>query len=1034
MDLARYSIRHPVNVWLLVLTCLVGGLFAYFNMERLENPEFTIKQAIVTTVYPGASAEEVETEVSDALESAVQQMAQLKEVRTKSAAGYSEMRVEIRDSFRSEDIPQIWDELRRKVNDAQGQLPPGAQPSTVNDDFSDVYGIYYALTGDGLSRNELNEVAKDLRRGLITVDGVGQVEIAGAVDEQFVISIPQARLAALRIPPQEVAAALRDANRELYAGGLRSGDLFLRVSPTGAYDSIEAIRQLPVGRGESRVVLGDIATVTREPAERPDQLIRWDGKEAITLGIAGLASVNIVDVGANVDRALKRFKNRIPLGVELHPIYDQPQVVDAAVSGFALNVAESLAIVIATLCLVMGWRAGVIVGAILLLTVGGTLLAMYMLGLELERVSLAALIIAMGMLVDNAVVICDGMQVRLRQGMPALRAASESVRLTQWSLLGATIIGILAFAGIGLSQDATGEFMFSLFMVILISLLLSWVLAVSVVPLFGYHWLASSDQRREQDGEDQGEERVSGQKAAHSPYQGRLYDRFRAIVGWSLAHRRLTVGAAALLTVLCMLGFGFLPQSFFPPSSTPMAFIDIETRQGSDIRATSDAVARVEDYVRKRFPEIQHRVSFVGRGASRFVLTYVPETPDPSYGQVIVLVEKAETLEDILARFNTEAPQRFPDLQLHGERMVFGSNPEARIEARFSGPSAEVLRRLSTQARRIMEADGGLMNVRDDWQREIVLRPQLDLRRMADAGMTRQDVAQALAIATAGVQVSVLHQDDERRPLMLRAPDDERADADELLRRLVWSTGAQRYVPLAQVADGVQAVQQEAVIHRRDRQRTLAVRSEPAVGLQTNEAHMRIKEKIEAIAPPPGYSMQWGGEYEESRNAQTALMSTLALPYLGMLLVTVLLFARVRQPVVIWLVVPMAICGVTVGLAISGQPFGFVALLGLLSLTGLLIKNAIVLVQEIDRQIGEGVPRRTAVVEATISRLVPVSMAAGTTVLGMAPLLFDALFASMAVTIMGGLAFATVLTLVVVPCLYALFFRVRSDEAAEPRV
>ncbi|MBS7455545.1 efflux RND transporter permease subunit [Coralloluteibacterium stylophorae] len=1032
MDIARYSIRHPVNVWLLVLVCLVGGLFAYFNIERLEDPEFTIKEAIVTTIYPGASAEEVETEVSDVLEGAVQQMAQLKEVRTQSMAGYSEMRIEIRDSFRSEDIPQIWDELRRKINDAQGQLPPGAQPSTVNDDFSDVYGIYYALTGDGLTRSELNEVAKDLRRGLITVDGVGQVEIAGAVDEQFVISIPQARLAALRIAPEEIAGAIGDADRELYAGGLRSGDLFLRVSPTGAYDSIEAIRQLPVGRGESRVVLGDIATVSREPVERPNQLIRWDGREAITIGIAGLPSVNIVDVGANVDRALKQFEGRIPLGVELHPIYQQPQVVDEAVSGFALNVGESLAIVIAVLCLVMGWRAGVIIGAILLLTVGGTLLAMYMLGLELERVSLAALIIAMGMLVDNAVVICDGMQVRLRQGMSALRAASESVRLTQWSLLGATIIGILAFAGIGLSQDTTGEFMFSLFMVILISLLLSWVLAVSVVPLFGYRWLVTGDQRREDgDGDGDGEDRDGG---AESPYQGRIYDRFRGIVGRSLAHRGLTVGAAALLTVLCVVGFGFLPQSFFPPSSTPMAFIDVETRQGSDIRATSDALARVEDYVRETFPEIQHRVSFVGQGASRFMLTYAPETPEPSYGQIIVLVEEADVLEDILDRFNTEAPERFPDLQLHGERVVFGSNPEARVEARFSGPSYEELRRLSAQAQRIMKADGGLVNVRDDWrQREIVLRPQLDLRRMADAGMSRQDVAQALAMATAGVQVSVLRDGDEQRPLMLRAPDAERADADELPRRLVWSSGAQRYVPLAQVADGVEAVQQEALIHRRDRERTIAVRGEPAVGLQANEAHRRIKEEIEAMQLPPGYSMQWGGEYEESGDAQSALMSTLALPYLGMLLVTVLLFARVRQPVVIWLVVPMAICGVTIGLAVSGQPFGFVALLGLLSLTGLLLKNAIVLVEEIDRQIDEGVPRHTAVVEATTSRLVPVTMAAGTTVLGMVPLLFDALFASMAVTIMGGLAFATVLTLVVVPCLYALFFRVHGDETAEAR-
>lgn len=1023
MEIARYAIRHPVNVWLLILACLFGGVFAYFNLERLEDPEFTIKEAVVTTIYPGASAEQVELEVSDVLESAVQQLTQLKRVRTTSRPGYSELRVEILERYSSEEIPQIWDELRRKINDTAASLPPGAQAPLVNDDFGDVFGLYYAMTGDGLTRTELHEAAKTLRRGLLPVEGVGKVEIAGAIEARFVVEIPQARLAALRIAPEEIAGALADAETELHAGGLRSEDLYLRVAPGGAFDSLEALRSLPVGRGDARVTLGDIAEVRREFAERPAQIIRHDGRDALTIGIAGLPSVNIVDVGKAVDVALGQLEPSLPLGVELHPIYQQADVVDEAVTGFAINVAMSLAIVIGVLCLVMGWRAGVIIGSVLLLTVGGTLLAMFLLGLQLERVSLAALVIAMGMLVDNAVVICDGMQVRLRQGRSAMRAARESVRLTQWSLLGATIIGILAFAGIGLSQDTTGEFLFSLFSVILISLLLSWVLAITVVPLLGYWWLASKDAR-ERDDED------TGGDAGDSPYQGRFYDRFRGVLDGRLGRAGLTVTLATVLTIGCVIGFGFLPQSFFPPASTPMAFVDINTRQGSDIRATDAAVREVEAYLAEEFPDVRSRVSFVGQGASRFMLTYAPAMPDSAFAQIILLVDDADVLEDMLTRLNREAGGRFPELRVHAARLMFGGASEARVEARFSGPSGDTLREIAARAEAIFRNSAMLENVHHDWgERELVLRPRLDLQRMAEAGLGRQDIAQALTMATEGVPLAVVREGDAQRQVLLRAPDDERPAPEGLLDRLAWSAGASAYVPIGQVADRVDVVQEDAAIQRRDRVRTIAVQAEPVIGVEASDAHAEIREAIESMPLPPGYTLTWGGEFESSGDAQTALMQTLLLPYLGMILVTVLLFARVRQPVVIWLVVPMSICGVTIGLAISGQPFGFVALLGLLSLTGLLLKNAIVLVEEIDRQMAEGGNGRAAIVEATTSRLVPVTMAAGTTVLGMVPLLFDDLFASLAVTIMGGLAFATVLTLVVVPCLYLLIFKVpRGDD------
>lgn len=1023
MDIARYSINNPVNTWLLILICLVGGVFAYLDIERLEDPAFVIKEAVVMTPYPGASAEEVEREVSDVLERAVQQMPQLGEVRTRSMAGLSEMRIEILDTYRGPQIPQIWDELRRRIGDARGDLPPGAYAPIVNDNFGDVFGIYYAITGDGLTRTELYEAAKALHRGLRPVEGVGQIEIAGMVQEQFLVEIPQASLEARRIAPEEIALALDDAQSELHAGGVPGDGLFLRISPSGAFDSLESLRALAVGSGDARVRLGDIADIRRVFEERPSHTVFHDGREAVTIGIAGLPSVNIVEVGANVDAALERLMAQMPIGIELHPIYDQPQVVDDEVGSFVFNLFLSLAIVIAVLCVVMGVRAGLVIGAIVLLSVGGTLVVMNLLGLELERVSLAALIIAMGMLVDNALVICDGIQVRMKQGRSAMVAASRSVQATRWALLGATVIGILAFAGIGLSQDSTGEFMFSLFVVIAVSLLLSWILAVTVLPMLAYRYLATDEERARDD--DAGDESDGG-----SVFQGKLFQRFRRVMDWTLDRARLTVAVAAAITLACAVGFGFLPQSFFPPASTPIGFVDINTRAGSDVRATSEAAREVDAYIRETF-DVAGTLTLVGQGATRFILTYGPAMPDAAYAQVMVMVDDADDLDAILSQINREAAERFPDLEVHGERLVFGAATEARIEARFSGDSPEVLRGLSARAQAVMRG-GDLLNVRDDWrQRELLLRPRLDPARMAEAGVTRQDVAQALMTATDGIQLAVFRDEDELRPVLLRVPESERVDAGGLLDRAIWASLSQRYVRLSDVADGVEAVQVEANIQRRDRQRVISVRGEPHIGEEASMARQRIVDGIEAIELPPGYTLAWGGEHEESSDAQGALFGTLLMPYLAMILITVLMFARVRQPLLIWALVPMSICGVTVGLAISGFPFGFVALLGLISLTGLLLKNAIVLVEEIDRQIAEGVPRRTAIVEGTTSRLSPVVLLCATTLAGMVPLLPDPLFGSMAVSIMGGLLFATVLTLLVLPALYALFFKIGADETVE---
>lgn len=1032
MDFARYAIGKPVNTWVLVLICLVGGIIAFLEIGRLEDPEFTIKEAIVNVQYPGATALDVEQEITEPLESAIQQMSQIKEIRSRSMPGAAEIRVVIQDSYQGEALAQVWNELRNKVADAQGDLPPNVDPPMVNDDFGDVFGIFYALTGDGLTLKELHELSKELRRELLTAEGVAKVEITGQQEERILIEVDQTRLAALRLSPEEIIAALDDADAVVDAGGVRTNALFLTIRPTGSFDSLDALRALPVGQGSQNVTLGDIAQVRRDYAERPVQIIRHNGQPALTLGVSGISGSNIVEVGRAVEARLESIQHRIPLGAELHPLYEQHEVVNESVNSFALNVFLSVAIVVIVLCLAMGLRAGTIIGAVLFLTVLGTLLLMWLWGIELERISLGALIIAMGMLVDNAVVVCDGMLIQQRRGLKLLAAAQKTLQQTQWPLLGATIIGILAFAGIGLSQDVTGEFLFSLFFVIAVSLLLSWLLALLVVPLFGHYLLRSSEERKAEDNDEVAAEAETETAASDddSLYRGGAYDYFRGSVTRVLSRPVLTVGVLALLTVASVFGFSRVQQSFFPASSTPLFYVNLFLQQGTDIRTTSQAAEEVEEYL-AGLEGVTDVSTYIGAGASRFMLTYMPEQPNSSLMHFLVRTDEADVIDALVREINQTLPERYPAADVSAARFLFGPNAEAKLEARISGPDLDTLRELSNEGQRRLREEGEVFNVRDDWRQPVLaLRPILALDRLADAGLTQQAVARSLAAASEGTQVSVFRERDELIPILLRATEEDRVSADTLLQRLIWSPANNDYVPLEQVADGVEFTSENTMIRRYDRARTIAIRAEPRDGENTNEAHQRIRPLIESMELPPNYRLEWGGDFEQSSDAQEALASTLAAPYLAMMLVTVLLFARVRQPLIIWAVVPMAICGVTFALLVTGKPFDFMALLGLLSLTGMLIKNAVVLVDEIDRQIADDVPRLTAIIEASTSRLRPVVMAAGTTVAGMVPLLFDPFFANMAVTIMGGLAFATLLTLLAVPCLYALFMRVKQEEVA----
>ncbi|MZR63289.1 efflux RND transporter permease subunit [Alcanivorax sp. DP30] len=1021
MNIAEYSIRHKVVSWLFTLILLVGGAVSFTRLGQLEDPEFTLKIAMVITQYPGASPRQVEEEVTLPVEEAIQSLAYVKTVTSISSSGLSQVQVEIKPEYRSGQLKQIWDELRHKMTDLQGQLPPGAGTIQVLDDFGDVYGILLAITGDGYSYQDMQDYADFLRRELVLVKGVGKVVVGGQRQEQVLVEISRTRLASLGISPERIFGLLQTQNTVNPAGKVRVGDEYIRIYPTGEFPTVQAMGNLLISDpgADELVYLRDVATIERGYAEVPGHLYRFNGGPALTLGVSFASGVNVVDVGALVDQRLEELEYQRPVGMDLATVYNQPNEVDKSVSAFMLNLGEAVAIVIAVLLVFMGVRSGLLMGGVLLLTILGTFILMKVMAIDLQRISLGALIIALGMLVDNAIVVTEGILVGMKRGLSKLEAASEIVRQTLWPLLGATVIAIMAFAPIGLSDDSTGEYTNSLFWVLLISLLLSWVTAITLVPFFAALFFSDKD--------------VGGTDGqGDDPYKGRIFVVYRRMLDRAIRHRVLTMSGMAVLMVVALVGFGFVKQAFFPPSNTPMYLVDYWLPQGSDIRATRESVAKLEASLME-MESVTQVTTTIGRGAERFMLPYAPEKSYPSYAQLIVQVSDRERIDTALEETRTLIREQHLQAFAKVKRLMIGPSPAASIEARFSGSDPATLRELGLKAQAIMEADGALESIRHDWrQQEKVIRPQFQEAQARRAGISREDLDNTLALDFSGRTVGLYRDGSKLLPIVARPPDDERLGANNLNDVQVWSPVYATYIPISQVVSGFSTEWENALIMRRDRKRTLTVQAEPDVLGDETADHVlrRIRPQIEALELPPGYALSWGGEYEASRDAQAAVFGSLPLGYLFMFIITMLLFDSLRQPLVIWATVPLAIIGVTLGLLLLNSPFGFMALLGFLSLSGMLVKNGIVLVEQIKLEMNEREPL-DAVVHASVSRVRPVCMAAITTVLGMVPLLFDAFFESMAVVIMFGLGFATILTLVVVPVLYTLAYGIKANVRVE---
>lgn len=1015
--IAAYFIKNKVISWMLSLIFLIGGASAFFELGRLEDPAFTIKDAMVVTTYPGATPVQVEEEVTYPLEKAIQQLIYVDEVNSTSSRGLSQITVTMKNNYGPDDLPQIWDELRRKVNDLAPQLPPGVATPQVIDDFGDVYGILLAISGEGYSYKELLDYVDYLRRELELIDGIGKINVSGQQQEQVFIEISMKRLSSLGIAPTTIFNILDTQNTVSDAGAVRVGDEYIHIQPTGEFKDVSQLGDLILTEGgaEGLIFLKDVATIKRSYIEVPDNIVNFNGKLSLNMGVSFNSGVNVVEVGKKFDRRVAELKFQQPIGIEISEIYSQPKEVDKSVSGFIISLAQAVGIVIIVLLFFMGLRSGLLIGLILLLTVLGTFIFMQYMGIELQRISLGALVIALGMLVDNAIVVVEGILIGTKQGRTRIQAATDIVTQTIWPLLGATIIAVTAFAPIGLSDDATGEYCGTLFTVLLISLMLSWFTAISLTPFF-------ADMFFNETNEQQGEGEQDSQ-----PYNGMIFVLYRKFLEFCMHRAWTTVIVLVVMLFASIYGFTKVKQSFFPSSTTPMFMVDVWLPEGTDIRATNTKLQVLQGWLAEQ-DGVEHVTTTAGKGLQRFMLTYAPEKSYAAYGEIATRVESAEVMDELMKRFRSHIELNFPEINYKLKKIELGPGGGAKVEARIVGSDPTVLRSLAKQIKDVMHADPGTTNIRHDWrERTKVLEPIFNESQARRYGITKSDVDEFLSMSFSGRRIGVYRDGTTLMPIVARLPEDERENINNIESMKIWSPGLSEYIPLQQVTLGYETRWEDPLIIRKNRKRMLTVMADPdLLGSETAASLQgRLMAQVEAIDMPPGYSLEWGGEYESSADAQASLFTTMPLGYLFMFLVTVFLFNSVKEPLIVWFTVPLAIIGVSSGLLLLDTPFGFMALLGFLSLSGMLLKNGIVLLDQIEIEMKSGKEPYLAVVDAAISRVRPVCMAAITTILGMVPLLPDSFFKPMAVTIMFGLGFATVLTLIVVPVLYRILHKVK---------
>src|SRR5438309_1208046 len=1018
-NLSAWAVSHPALVLFLMVALGVAGFFSYRSLGRAEDPFFTVKVVNVSAIWPGATAAEMQTQVADPIEKKLQELPYFEKVQTYSKPAFTAMQVTFKDSTPPKDVPYLFYLLRKKIADVQGQLPAGLLGPVVNDEFSDVDSILYMMTGDGADYAQLKKTAEGMRQRLLKVPGVTKVDLYGTQDERIFVEFSHAKLATLGITPQALFDSLAKQNNVVPAGTVETSSQRVPLRVTGALDGVKAVAETPVESNGRVFRLGDIATVTHGYVDPPSFIVRQEGKAAIGVGVVTAKGANILDLGKEVEKATSEFMKAVPQGVDVKLIADQPKVVEHAVGEFVHSFMEALVIVLFVSFLALGWRTGIVVALSVPLVLGIVFVVMNTMSLDLHRITLGALIIALGLLVDDAIIAVEMMVVKMEQGWDRMRAASFAWESTAFPMLTGTLVTAAGFLPIGFANSAVGEYAGSIFWIVAIALVASWFVAVIFTPYIGVMLLPNIKVHQNHD--------------PHAVYETRMYRGLRAVVRWCVNHRITVVAATVGVFVASIVGFGHVQQQFFPLLERPELFLQLRLPEGTAFNVTEKAVKEAETLL-KDDKDIDTYTAYVGQGSPRFWLGLNPQLPNEAFAEIVIVAKGVEARERVKAKIERAAADgALNEARVRVDRFNFGPPVGFPVQFRVIGPDANKVREIAYQVRDVMRENKSVKDVQLDWNEQSpYLKLVVDQDRARAMGLTPQDVSQALSMLISGSPVTTIRDGIEKVGVVARAVSSERLDLAHV-GDLTATTRNGVAVPLHQIAK-IEYSHEEPIMWRRNRDMAITVRTDVVDGVQAPDVTSQIWPKLQEIRDhlEPAYRIEPSGAFEESAKGNASIFVLFPLMVLVMLTLLMIQLQSFSRLILVFLTAPLGIVGASLGLNVANAPFGFVALLGLIALAGMIMRNAVILVDQIESDVSHGLTRKEAIVEATVRRARPVVLTALAAILAMIPLSRSAFWGPMAITIMGGLFVATFLTLLYLPGLYALWFR-KSLEETGPR-
>ena len=1017
-NLSQWAITHRALVLFMIILLGGAGAYSYFNLGRAEDPSFTIKVMIVNVAWPGATASQMQTQVADKIEKKLQELPYLDRVESYSQPGVSFIQVLLTDKTPPAKVKDLWYQVRKKVGDIRGELPAGIVGPNFNDEYGDVYSALYMLSADGLGLADLKTRAEDIRQRLLRVPDVNKVDIVGERPQRIFIEFSHAKLATLGITPQQIFDSVARQNAIVSGGSVDTTADRINLRVTGAFSGVAAIAAVPVEAGGRTFRLGDIANVKRSYQDPATFIVREDGKPALGLGVSMQDGANIVALGRNLKQAMAAVTAELPVGIEVTQIADQPRIVEGSVSEFVETFVEALGIVLLVSFLSLGWRTGIVVALSVPLVLAIVMMVMYAAGLDLHRITLGALIIALGLLVDDAIIAIEMMVVKMEQGFDRARAATYAWTSTAFPMLTGTLVTAAGFLPVGFAKSSSGEYAGGIFWVVTLALVASWFVAVVFTPYLGLKLLPNLTKHGARENPD-------------AIYDTRIYRALRRVIAGALKRRGTVVAVTVLMFVASVAGFRFVQQQFFPTSTRTELFFEMRLPEGTAIGVT-DATAKQAERLVAGDPDVLTYTTYVGQGSPRFWLGLNPVLPNANFAQIVIVTKDTEGRERVKARLDRAiADGALPQARVRVDRFVFGPPVGFPVQFRVVGPDPMKVRAIAEDVRAVMAQNAKVVDPHLNWtEQEKSIRLEVDQDRARALGLTPQDVAQTLQTLLSGFTVTQYREGIEHIDVVARAVAAERLALDRL-PELTIATRNGVAVPLSQIAR-LTYEYEEPILWRRNRDIVLTVRGDVVDNVQAPDVTNEVLPKLQGIkdALPYGYRIETGGSIEESVKANASLIAVfpvMAVVMLGLLMVQLQSFSRLA---LVFVTAPLGLIGATGALLISGRPFGFVALLGLIALAGMIMRNTVILVDQIDRDIEAGHARHRAIIDATVRRARPVALTAFAAILGMIPLAGSVFWGPMAITIMGGLLVATVLTLLVVPALYALWFRVRADEPA----